>query len=192
MDERESDGVPPVLVTSLEHRLTKEEIVPVVYRQVFHRWQNWLLPVAAVGLVVAGGLVLGLDPGNRVAWTVMLTLGVVLLVLFAILVPLTPSRIWKRVGAQFEVRTLTVSDEGVGRNTSLNDTVMRWAMFSGAIQRGDLYLLKVSKGPGYFIIPRRAFTSRSDEETFRSLVEQKLAAATLTPMDPVGSSPGPP
>jgi hypothetical protein len=161
-------------VTCVEHQLTRDEIVPVVYWQVARIWQNWVLPVAGVCLVVAGAIVLGVDSNDRIAWVVMLTLGIVLLVIVAVIGPLTPKRIWKRVGRQFEVRTLDVSEEGIHRHTELNDSMMRWGMFSKAFQRGDLYLLKVAEGRGYFIIPKRAFVSNADELTFRSLVEQTI------------------
>jgi len=167
-------------VQTTEHRLTQEEVVPVFYGQVFHRWQNWVLPIAGVCLVAAGAAVLGLDSANTVAWVVMLTLGLIILLIFFVLVPLTPSRIWKRIGKQFEVRTLEITDEGVHRRTVLNDSTMRWPMFSELRRRGDLYLLVVGKGPGCFIIPRRAFTSEADETTFRELA----ARSTVTLSDP--------
>ena len=139
-------------------------------------WQNWILPVAALCLVIAGFVVLGADSPDRVAWVALLTVGVVLMVVVLFLVPLTPKRIWKRVGRQFEVRTLVVSEEGIHRHTVLNDALLRWPMFSEALQRKDLYLLKVKKGPGYFMIPKRAFLSHTDELTFRRLVEHSVPA----------------
>jgi hypothetical protein len=73
---------------------------------------------------------------------------------------------------QFAVRTLEISDEGISRHTALNDSMMRWPMFSDVKVRNDLYLLVVGKGPGFFIIPKRAFTSPADEATFRELAER--------------------
>ena len=170
----------PVHIETTEHRLTQEEVVPVVYWQVFHRWQNWILPVVGVCLVVAGALVLGLDSAKTVAWVVMLTLGLVILLIFFVLVPVTPNRIWKRVSKQFEVRTLEITDEGIHRHTALNDTLMRWPMFAGLRQRDNLYLLMVGKGPGCFIIPTRAFTSKADESTFRTLADRSTSAMSET------------
>ncbi len=178
-------GSPSIHVRTTEHRLTQDEVVPVFYRQVFHRWQNWCLPVAGICLVIAGVAVLVLDSANEVAWVVMLTLGLVLMVIFFALVPLTPKRIWKRVNKQFEVRTLEISEEGISRHTALNDSMMRWPMFSDVKLRNDLYLLVVGKGPGCFMIPKRAFTSPADESTFRALAER----STLLHSDPKPSDP---
>jgi hypothetical protein len=163
--------------------LTQDEVVPVVYWQVFHRWQNWILPVVGTCLVIAGAAVLGLDSADKVAWVVMLTLGLAILLIFFVLVPVTPNRIWNRVKKQFEVRTLEFSDEGIYRHTALNDSMMRWPMFSEVLQREDLYLLVVGKGPGCFMVPKRAFTSETDEATFRELAER----STLAISDPDGS-----
>ncbi len=49
-------------------------------------------------------------------------------------------------------------------------------MFSEMKRRNDLYLLVVGKGPGCFIIPKRAFTSEADEMTFRDLAERSAMA----------------
>jgi hypothetical protein len=118
----------------------------------------------------------------------MLTLGLVLISIFFALVPLTPKRIWKRVNKQFEVRTLEISEEGISRHTALNDSMMRWPMFSDVKLRNDLYLLVVGKGPGCFMIPRRAFTSQADESTFRELAERStLAHSDPEPSDPAAS-----
>ena len=119
-----------------------------------------------------------IDSTNTVAWAVMLTLGLVILAIFFVLVPITPNRIWKRVGKQFEVRTLEITDEGIHRHTALNDSTMRWPMFSEIRQRDKLYLLIVGKGPGSFIIPTRAFTSKADEDAFRSVAERLIPAMT--------------
>ncbi|HZM53974.1 MAG TPA: hypothetical protein VFC03_02990 [Acidimicrobiales bacterium] len=100
-----------------------------------------------------GVVVLGTDPGDNVAWKALLSLGIVVLLIFCVIVPLTPGRIWKRVGSQFEMRTLEVSEQGIHRVTALTDALMRWPTFSEAIQRGDLYLLRIGLGPGMFLIP---------------------------------------
>ena len=165
-----------VHIRTTEHQLTRDEVVPLFYWQIRQRWQNWCLPVVGTSLTVAGAAVLVLDPANEVAWVVMVTLGLVILAIFFVLVPLTPKRIWKRVGKQFEVRTLEIQEEGILRHTALNDTTMRWPMFSNVRLRNDLYLLTVGKGPGFFIIPKRAFLSRSDEATFYELAQRSTSA----------------
>jgi hypothetical protein len=176
-------GSPTIHIQTTEHRLTQDEVVPVFYQQALHRWQNWCLPVAGICLVIAGAAVLVVDSANKVAWVVMLTLGLVILLIFFALVPVTPKRIWKRVEKQFEVRTLEITEEGISRHTALNDATMRWPMFSEVKLRNDLYLLVVGKGPGCFMIPKRAFTSPADETTFRELAER----STLAHSDPVDS-----
>ncbi len=162
-------------IQTSEHQLTQDEVVPLFSWQALHRWQNWCLPVLGICSVLAGVAVLALDSANRVAWVVMLTSGLVILAVFFALVPVTPGRIWKRVKKQFAVRTLEISETGISRHTALNDTTMRWAMFSEVKRRNDLSLLMVGKGPGCFIIPKRAFTSQTDETSFRELAERSLA-----------------
>jgi len=183
MSDPPVDGSPSIHIQTIEHQLTQDEVVPVFYRQVLHRWQNWCLPVVGICLVMAGVAVLVPDSANEVAWVVPLTLGLVILLIFFSLVPVTPKRIWKRVKKQFEVRTLEISEEGISRHTALNDTTMRWPMFSDVELRNDLYLLVVGNGPGCFMIPKRAFTSLADEATFRDLAER----STLAHSDPGGS-----
>jgi hypothetical protein len=56
----------------------------------------------------------------------MLTVGLVIVLIFLTLVPVTPKRIWKRVKEQLAVRTLEISEEGISRQTAPNDTMMRW------------------------------------------------------------------
>jgi hypothetical protein len=65
----------------------------------------------------------------------------------------SPGRIWERIGSQFEMRRLEVSEQGIHRVTALADALMRWSTFSEAIQRGDPYLLRIGLGPGMFLIP---------------------------------------
>jgi hypothetical protein len=173
----------PTQVSSIEHQLTRDEVVPVFYWQLRQRPQNFILPAAGAGLVIAAAVVLGVDSGNTEAWTVMLALGLVILVIFNVLVPLTPGRIWKKFRAQFEERTLVISGEGIQRRTALNDSLLRWPMFTETLMKGDVYLLRTGKGPGCFIIPRRAFASESDELAFRRLIEQ-FTSAHLEPMGP--------
>jgi hypothetical protein len=120
----------PTQVSSIEHQLTRDEVVPVYYWQLRQRPQNFILPVAGAGLVIAAAVVLAVDSGNTEAWTVMLALGLVLLVIFNILVPLTPRRIWKRFRGLFEERTLVISDEGIQRRTALSDSLLRWPTFA--------------------------------------------------------------
>ena len=81
------------------------------------------------------------------------------------------------------MRTLEITDEGISRHTALNDTTMRWPMFSDVKLRNELYLLVVGKGPGCFMIPKRAFTSQADETTFRELAQR----STLARSDPEDS-----
>jgi hypothetical protein len=54
--------------------------------------------------------------------------------------------------------------------------MMRWPMFSEVLKRDYLNLLVVGKGPEYFIIPMRAFTSESDEASFCELAERSTLA----------------
>jgi len=176
MADATGNGSPSNDIQLKEHQLTREEVVPVVHWQQTRTWHIYILPVSGLCLVIAGALVLGADRSDTVAWTVMLTIGIVLLVIFAILVPLTPSRIWKRVEPQFEVRTLQVSEEGIRRVTVLSDGTMKWPMFSETSERGDMYLLKVAKGHGFFMIPRRAFASELDEAAFCALAKRHTTA----------------
>src|ERR1039457_6393584 len=118
MADLSSTGPASVHVQTIEHQLTQDEVVPVVYWQFLHRWQNLCLPVAGICLVIAGAAVAVMDSTNQVAWVVLLTLGLVILLIFFVLVPVTPTRIWKRVKKGFEVRTLQISEEGISRHTA--------------------------------------------------------------------------
>ena len=91
MSDPEGSSASSLHIRTTEHQLTQEEIVPVVYRQAFHRWQTWILPVAGICLVVAGAAVLVLNSGDTLAWVVTLTLGATILLIFLVAVPLT----WK-------------------------------------------------------------------------------------------------
>jgi membrane protein YdbS with pleckstrin-like domain len=126
MSDPEGSSSSSVHIRTAEHQLTRDEIVPVVYRQAFRRWQTWILPIAGICLVVAGVAVAVLNASDTLAWVVMLTLGAAILLIFLVAVPLTPNRIWNRVKKQFEVRTLEITDEGISRHTALNDSVMKW------------------------------------------------------------------
>lgn len=154
-----------------------------MYWQLLHRRRIWILPILGVCFLIAGVGVLVLDSVDKLSWVVLLTLGTVILLIFIFQVPLTPNRIWKRVKKQFEVWTLDISDEGIYRHTALNETMMRWPMFSETLERGDLYLLIIGDGPGLLPIPRRAFASEADEMTFREIAER----STLAHLAPISS-----
>ena len=119
MSDPEGSSSSSVHIRTTEHQLTRDEIVPVVYRQAFQRWQTWILPIAGICLVVAGVAVAVLNSSDTLAWVVMLTLGAAVLLIFFVAVPLTPNRIWNRVKKQFEVRTLEITDEGISRHRGL-------------------------------------------------------------------------
>lgn len=181
--DQQTERPPSDSIELIEHQLTREEVVPLYYWQVSRRSQFYLLPAVGLVFLVAGAVVLAADPSNQVAWVVLITLGFVIVVIFALLVPLTPNRIWKRVRRQFEVRTLRVSEEGIRRITAGSDSLMRWSMFSTTTERNQMYILQHSGGPGLFMIPRRAFASESDELVFRGLAE-RLTTAHLQPDRP--------
>jgi len=160
----------------VEHQLTRDEVVPFFYWQVLHSWKNYVLPLIGLCLLVAGVSVLVTSSVDKVAWTILIALGGVILLIVGILVPLTPKRIWRRVGRQFEVRRLRISDEGIRRETVDSDSMMRWSMFSETSQRDGLYILRRKGGRGTLLIPRRAFASDSDEQIFRRFAERFTSA----------------
>jgi len=48
MPDPEGSSSSSVHIRTIEHQLTRDEIVPVVYRQAFQRWQTWILPIAGI------------------------------------------------------------------------------------------------------------------------------------------------
>jgi hypothetical protein len=176
-------------IRTTEHQLTKDEVVPVVYWQVFHQWQNWCLPVAGICLVIAGAAVLLLNSADKVAWVVMLTLGVVILLIFFAIVPVTPNRIWKRVKKQFELRTLEITDEGISRHTALNDSTLRDGRCSRTSRYGTTSISLLSErvrdassfpgGRSPCVLMKRPFAT--------SLTVQRWRTPTIT----IGESPSP-
>jgi hypothetical protein len=91
----------------------------VFYWQLRQRPQNSILPAAGAGLVIAAAIVLALDSGNTEGWTVMLALGLVVLMIFNVLVPLTPRRIRKRFGARIRGGDAGDLRGGIPRRTAL-------------------------------------------------------------------------
>ena len=53
---------------------------------------------------------------------------------------------------------------------------LEWTAFSGVVRMGDFYALR-AKGGTSFIIPRSAFASAEEEESFLALLRDKLGPA---------------
>ena len=70
-------------------------------------------------------------------------------------------------------RKFTFSEAGVNYSTSSTESNIKWDYFSHAIE-GRRHFILVKNRDSYFIVPKRAFSSSSDEAKFRDYVTMRL------------------
>lgn len=72
---------------------------------------------------------------------------------------------------------LTVSDEGIFGRTRLRETNLKWEACKKASETKKFYFIWYGEN-SFSVIPKRAFTSKQDEEVFQSLLKTHIGSAT--------------
>lgn len=89
-----------------------------------------------------------------------------------------PRRAWAKQGDSLAARqTVEFSADGVHTVTADSEVSSNWSAFTRLIERDELYLLGTKNRVFFRIVPRRAFESPADEETFRRIAEAHLPRA---------------
>jgi hypothetical protein len=96
-------------------------------------------------------------------------LGVIMLVGEGCILFILPHRWYKIQPKLREEYKLVFSDAGIVFQTAGVDSKLEWSIYNKWLSFKDFYLLYYGKG-AMSIIPRRAFASREDDQTFRDLL----------------------
>jgi hypothetical protein len=126
---------------------------------------------AAIVIVVAALLGIATDSARLIV--VAAAAGLTMLYLIAAF----PGSAWRKMRARVRGHEIvyTLSEEGVDVTQPSVHGSPEWAKFKGAARTRDAYLLRL-KSRRVLIVPRRAFDSPADEETFCELVDRKTGS----------------
>jgi hypothetical protein len=168
-------GTAPSAPVVVSYELTHSESISF-WRWHISRLYRLRLAVCMAVLVLASGIVLLFVAPIGLA-VLVLGLGVAQLLMYGWLYFLVPERAWKSAEESRSPLTLSFSDEGVGVHTNNTDAQNRWPVYSEALERDGMYLLRLGKRKVYTIVPTRAFLSSSDEQRFRALIGRHTSAS---------------
>ena len=83
-------------------------------------------------------------------------------------------RLWFKHNPKFrETYNLSIDEPGISFRTATIDSQLKWDNYSRLLENESLYLL-IYGSRMYTVIPKRAFHSASELDTFRSLVSSKI------------------
>lgn len=108
--------------------------------------------------------------------------GIVVLVLFclvalfaALLYWYVPHRNYKAGLSDEPSYTLTFDSAGIGFNTTEVASQLGWEVYHKAIETSDFFFL-VQDSQQYTILPKRAFASKKEQQSFRQLLQETIGA----------------
>jgi hypothetical protein len=162
---------------------TKSDYIKSFRAYYLSNWLTWtilILVTIAVGIVAFSTLVSGgLRDGYTFALSFMLPFIVFILlgsILLSALV-ISPLKIANRVEKDERLRSpiqYEVNTEQILFKNQFTETKTDWGSFQKYIETKDVFLLIYSAHKGMFqLIPKRAFASSDDEQTFKQLLISK-------------------
>lgn len=80
-----------------------------------------------------------------------------------------PIRSWKTLENNRLQQTYEFSPEGVTEQLANHTAFVKWSVFTRVVEARDFYVFLV-RGRRAIFLPKRAFTSAADQETYRELV----------------------
>lgn len=64
-------------------------------------------------------------------------------------------------------------DDGIDTSSAVGESRLEWSIFESVLEADDYFLPMITKR-SFSIVPKRAFASPADEETFRELLAEKV------------------
>ncbi len=170
-------GEDPGPTAIVEYEFTPEEGVRVLRWQFSQVVRLRRLVGMATLLAMAGVVLLVL--ANKSWYLGVIIIGVAILNLLWIgwSYYFATTRAWKKTGAAVGPKTMEFSDANVRVRTKKSDSVNQWTYYSEALERGDMYFLRLGKARAYLPVPKRAFRSIVDEVAFRSMAERHTSVS---------------
>src|SRR3990167_1196783 len=153
---------------SISLKYTPEEFRSVAYfyfrKALFlnHLW--WIVSI------LLGTTIYGYSSGLKILIVIGI-FSIILLLLFAIGLP---SRRFYRLGLDGKEYLYTFSENEITVKTRYSYLTLAWLAIDQCWKNKNSYLLLFNYGQQVIHIPKRVFTSREEEEKFKSLLKQKL------------------
>ena len=177
VEPTETTGGPLVAV---EYQITAGELKRALRWVILRRRPN-LVVIALAILSIATGVILLATPGGGVgAGVPLLSAGLLLLVLIALDLWLTPAFAWRRSEWLRSPQSLVLSDDGIQTRSSVSEGRTQWAAFKASFETEQCYILRLASR-AHLIVPKRAFVSAQDLKRFRGLLERHTAARLWSP-----------
>ncbi|HEX3618075.1 MAG TPA: YcxB family protein [Solirubrobacteraceae bacterium] len=85
-----------------------------------------------------------------------------------------PANLWRQLPQLHSEQLVAVSDEGVTTGEARASTRTDWDHWSKLIERSGLYMITRAGSPARIVIPRRAFASAEEEDSFRQITARHL------------------
>lgn len=162
-------------LVDLHFTYTEREYVAAVreYYQTFHS----RVAAAFSFVIFILGLGMWLLDGDAYASVIMTLGGLPFLCSYAVNFHLLPRRLY-RSNPQFrETYHIHFSDDGLVFKSTGLESSLRWGFYRKVVEAPDFYYLCYGKD-NYTLIPKRAFASVEQEDTFRAIVNQHVGGGT--------------
>jgi hypothetical protein len=167
----------------LHFQLSRAEVIGTLRRRLLHTGRLWVGALVGACGIGLGAILLAQNAPARVVvieGTVLITVGALDLTVFLFAMLVAPMQAWESNPSVRSPQSVAVSDYGVQARSVYTESTSQWPVFSQALEERSAYLLRMGAGRRYVILPKRAFSSASDELAFRALV-QRYTKAQLHP-----------
>ena len=146
-------------------------------RMFYLKQASVLIGLALSGIFFIYGIILLFTGGRELLVTSLLVTALFPMLLFVYFVR-SPNQVSKRVAQSERFTSLQkwrVDDKKILITQNLGDTRIKWDEFVGMVESKDYFLLRFGVNRNAFqIVPKRAFSSDQQQETFRELVKQNM------------------
>jgi hypothetical protein len=156
-------------VLTIPFTLTRRDVC-AVYRRLFARGKShWTIMAFGAAIALYGA---------AIAEPVFVVFGAAYVSVWAaFLLLVVPGIAWHRYQQSGPSQVVTVSDKGISMTLSHASSTTDWSVWMPVGVLADVYVIR-ARHRGYCLVPRRAFASAHDEQSFRALV----ANGTGTPV----------
>lgn len=163
---------------------TREEIQPLLVREVLHAPMATMAKVLCTLYTVAGAVFMAI--GALVPGALIISTGLAeLAVLYYLANAQAKQRFAELEAAGLtQLRSLTINALGIRETTQGSDIMHFWAKFKSLRVKDNLYILPFSSDTGILVIPFRAFTSDDQRAEFTSMATNALANLAIITSPP--------
>src|SRR5437667_5302874 len=111
--------------------------------------------------------------GDSILWFLVIFFGVLLLMLNAAIIYNNPRAVYRKHPFLRQRYEIEFSEVGIEFRTTDTQSKYKWNFYKQIIETDENYFL-LYEGNWFSLIPKRAFNSALDEQTFRSLLKRHV------------------